>query len=128
MTTEFAWHVHHNLLVEPLRKPIKNRIKYIKQHKPKEEQAQRLALLKPVLGALPDSVVKAGADLVIAQTDYEKAYEKARVHYGAYYLRYEKAKAAYEEIYEEQQLAIEALHKLECPDCPWDGETIFPHR
>jgi hypothetical protein len=21
---------------------------------------------------------------------------------------------------------IEELHKLECPNCPWDGHTIFP--
>ena len=23
---------------------------------------------------------------------------------------------------------IEALHKRECLDCPWDGHTIFPEK
>jgi len=23
--------------------------------------------------------------------------------------------------------AIEALHKEECHDCPWNGKTIFPN-
>ena len=37
-----------------------------------------------------------------------------------------KAKAAYAKAYDECLPQIEALHALECPDCPWNGTTIFP--
>jgi len=47
------WHVHHNKLWEPLTEPIRNRINYIKNNKPKEEIELRLRLLKPVLGEFP---------------------------------------------------------------------------
>lgn len=33
---------------------------------------------------------------------------------------------AYWDAYKAWQKEIEALHKLECPNCPWDGTTIFP--
>ena len=42
------WHLHHEILVENLTEPLKNRIAYIKKEKPKEEAALRLKLLKKV--------------------------------------------------------------------------------
>jgi hypothetical protein len=38
----------------------------------------------------------------------------------------DKALAAYYKALEPYLPAINALHAVECPDCPWDGETIFP--
>src|SRR3990167_3448455 len=42
------WHIHHEVLVENLTEPLKNRIAYIKESKPKNEVALRLKLLKKV--------------------------------------------------------------------------------
>ena len=128
---EFAWHVHHDVLVEPLFEPIKYRQLDIRQHKPEEERERRLALLKPVLGILPDSVIKAGAAYAQAVDAYDETWAtnvaraafwkawKARDVYG-------KARADFKEVCQTEYLAIEALHKLECPNCTWDGKTIFP--
>jgi len=39
---------------------------------------------------------------------------------------YEKVAKAHDEAIETYQAEIEALHREECPNCPWDGKTIFP--
>ena len=39
---------------------------------------------------------------------------------------YSHAANAFDRVCVEHRPAIEALHKAECPDCPWDGHTIFP--
>lgn len=58
----------------------------------------RLRLLKPVSEA--------------AKTPKIKAWEEARG----------EAREAREEAQEDLKVA----HKQDCPDCPWDGNTIFP--
>jgi len=103
------WHIHHDKLLE-FSGNIDKRIEYIKYGKPTEEIELRLRLLKPVKGKLPDAVIKARA-----------ACEKA-------WAAWEKAWAACDETIQKYQSKIEALHTLECPGCPWDGETIFPER
>ena len=50
---EVWWHVHHEVLYEVLTEPIRKRINYIKNNKPKDEIETRLRLLKPVLGKFP---------------------------------------------------------------------------
>ena len=47
------WHVHHEVLYEQLNEPIRNRINYIKEHKPKKEIELRLKILRPILGKYP---------------------------------------------------------------------------
>lgn len=66
MTVVFAWHVHHETLVEPLTEPIENRIAYIRKDKPAGEIELRLRLLKPVRGSLPAGHAKARAGLKAA--------------------------------------------------------------
>ena len=51
--TDFWWHIHHEQLYEYLTEPIRARINYIKENKPKDEIELRLKLLKPVLGKIP---------------------------------------------------------------------------
>ncbi len=97
----WCWHIHHNVLVEPLTGPLEERIAFIRQHKPKGEIALRLRLLHPVQGALPAPLVQALA-----------AYDQARA-------AYDQAETAYKQ-------EVEALHAQECPDCTWNGLTIFP--
>ena len=96
----FAWHVHHNVLIELLTEPIENRIKYIKKFKPKNEIELRLKLLKVVKGELPKEFVEAWHEYVEARQEYVEVYKK----------------------YESQILA---LHEKECPNCSWNGKTIF---
>lgn len=103
----FAWHVHHDTLTEGVLGSIEERIAYIKEFKPASEQETRLRLLKPVQGTLPREIVKARA-----------AYVKARA-------AYDKARAAYDKALIDHREEIEALHKEECPSCPWNGSTIL---
>ena len=67
MKTKFYWHIHHDILLEPLTEPLKNRIEYIKNNKFKNEIELRLKLLKPVKGKLPDEVIKVGEAYYKAQ-------------------------------------------------------------
>ena len=99
----YAWHIHHDRLIEQLTEPIKDRIAYIKASKPPAEHELRLRLLKEVRGTLP-------ADFVAlrAKGDALRAKGKALWDKG------------------DALPSILALHAQECPDCPWDGQTIFP--
>ena len=55
----WAWHVHHDVLAEPVWGSVRSRVKHIKRYKPKEEIAIRLSLLKPIKGALPPELTEA---------------------------------------------------------------------
>ena len=57
---------------------------------------------------------KAGTACAKAET----AYNKARIACA-------KARTACAKAAKNNIVAIEKLHRKECPDCPWDGETIF---
>jgi len=117
--TQFAWHIHHDILLEPLTSPIEERIAFIKRRKPAHEQGLRLRLLKLVEGTLPDAFEKAGEAFRKAGEASEKAWEASEKARGAY----DKARGAYDKA---GKACILALHAIECPNCPWDGNTIFP--
>ena len=117
--TKWAWHVHHDVLLEPLVEPIETRIAFIKAHKPKKETATRLRLLKPVKGPLPAKLLKAGKASVKAWKAYDKAW-KASVKAGE---AYDKAWEA--SVKAGEAVDVLALHAKECPGCPWNGRTIF---
>jgi len=146
MTTIFAWHVHHLVLVELLTEPIEDRIKYIKTVKAstetQEQIALRLRLLRPVKGMLPidydeardasDKARKVYDEAREACDEARKASDKARKALGEARKVYDEAREACDEAEKTYKgigvackTEIEALHKIECPDCPWDGETIF---
>ena len=120
-TPQFAWHVHHAVLVEPLTEPIEVRQIYIREHKPPEEQELRLRLLKPVCGELPSEVVEAG----LAHNEAWRTYNDAWHDYGEARRASDDAWRAYGEAITRNLPAIEALHAIECPNCPWTGHTIF---
>ena len=157
MKIQFAWHVHHNRLVEPLIGSIEERIAYIKERKPKNGRDIRLRLLKPVIGPLPIIYVEAGKAYVEAGKAYGearkvygearkvyieavkasgeagKAYEEAEKASDETWKVYDEAWKVYDEtwkVYDEaekaSQQSIIELHLNECPNCPWDGKTIFP--
>jgi hypothetical protein len=139
----FYWHIHHDVLVEPATEPIEQRSEYIRQRKPANQIETRLRLLKPVKGELPQAFVEARRAYDEASRAYEeawlaydeasRAYEEAWLAYEEAWLACEEARRAYHEVwlaYDDARGAhkteIEALHAQECPDCPWDGKTIFP--
>ncbi|MBI2676519.1 MAG: hypothetical protein HYX21_00995 [Candidatus Yanofskybacteria bacterium] len=39
---------------------------------------------------------------------------------------FNEAHRAYDKVLNKNMPAIEALHRIECPNCPWNGHTIFP--
>ena len=142
MKPKYYWHIHHGVLFEQATEPIKNRIAYIKSDKLECEVALRLRLLKPV---------KDQKRLIAILTAYKKAVATALEAYrkavAPAWEAYRKATALASEAYEKvedsaleaykkatalasakRDRAINALHSKECPDCPWDGETIFPKR
>lgn len=98
-----VWHGHHNVLISIYadEAAIAWRLRVIEDTKPAKEQPLRKRLLHRVVGQLPPAVLLAVAD-----------WEKARADWG-------KAQ-------QENMPAILALHAQECPDCPWDGQSIFP--
>ncbi len=142
------WHIHHEVLCEPLTEPLQNRLDYIATEKPEGERETRLRLIAPVTHPLPANFVKAWAAYDKARAAYDKAraaydkawaaYDKARAVYdkawAAYdkaWAAYDKARAAYDKARAAAQPALEALHAIDCPaavagTCPWNGETIFP--
>ena len=119
----WVWHCHHDVLLEPLTEPLKNRIKFIKENKPKDEIKLRLKLLKPVRGKLPEEFIEACQKYVEARQKYDEVEQK-------YNEEYDEARQKYDEMWQEYGLQIEALHKKECPDCSWNSkrQTIFPKK
>src|SRR3990167_1564814 len=105
MKTKFAWHIHHDILVEPLTESIEARREFIRSSKPPHEVATRLRLLKVVKGRLPAKLVEAG-----------KAYDEA-------WAAYNEARKVHVEALKAEMPAILKLHAKECPNCPWNGKT-----
>ena len=103
----WAWHVHHGILLEWCYDE-QGRRDFIDNHKPPEERELRQRLFKKVQGELPEAYVKAREADDKAGEAYVKAWE------------------AYDKAWEACKEEILALHAKECPNCPWDGETIFP--
>jgi len=110
-------HCHHERVIEPLTQPPEKRIAYILSDKPIEEQALRLHLFRPVRAT---AVEAAGAT-------YNAAVEAAGATYNAALKAVQATyNAAVEAVQATYNAALKAVHQAECPDCPWDGRTIFP--
>ena len=138
----FAFHCHHDQLVEWVT-DFHERVVHIKNIKPEHEIELRLKLFKFIpLDRLPIELNKAReahdeAQEVHdeAQEAYDKAWEvyrKAREAYDKAGEAYRKAGEAYDKEWEAYAKAWKAsvpqlveLHKELCPNCPWDGKTIF---
>jgi hypothetical protein len=132
------WHVHHDMLFEFCWN-VEGRINYIKNAKPQSEVPTRLRLMQPIKGSIGND--KARAAYIKARAPYDKAwaaYDKAWAAYDKAGAAYDKARAAYIKArapYDKARAAwlasiksgeVEALHAIECPNCPWNGRTIFP--
>ena len=99
-----VWHCQHDCLVEYVH-DLQERKQYIKVFKPAEEQPLRLRLLQIIPeGELPPSLREAQGKLVKAWAEFEKAWAEWDI----------KDK--------------ERLHQKLCPNCPFDGKTIFTRK
>jgi len=155
MKLKYYFHIHHEILVESLTEPLKNRIKYIKEEKPEDEIELRLKLIKPVKGKLPGEFVKASQTWVKAYQASVKAYQASDKAYQARVkasqawdkanLVWAKASQAWDKAYQAWDKAYQvwakanqawdkayqdnmpALEKLHKKECGcgWNGKTIF---
>ena len=149
MKPGFYWHVHHEILVEWCH-DYDERAKYIRKNKLTHERKLRLRLFQPVKGSLPQEVIEAGQAYDQAWQAYDQArraynqaeqaltqagqaydqalqaYNQAWQAYGQAWQAYYQARRAYVQALTKNKSEIEKLHKAECPNCPWNGHTIFP--
>lgn len=102
-----ATHCYHDSLVAFVYN-LDERIAYIKASKPIEEQALWLRLLK----IIPDDRIP-GKD----SAEWQAVEQTGQA--------YSQARQAYDQKFRGE---LEALHKEICPDCPWDGKTIFTRK
>ena len=159
----FAFHVHHNHLVEWCY-DYDGREACIKAAKPAKEQKLRLNLFRLIpKDRLPKALVEAGqahdearrafdearrayAEARRASDEAGRAFDEARRAFDEAMRAYAEARQAFDKArrahaearqahdeagraYDKARQAFEPelikLHKELCPDCPWDGETIF---
>ncbi len=126
--TGFAFHVHHDVLLEYCT-DYEERVQYIKGNKPAREQALRLRLFKFIpIDRLPPELDKAWEAYDKAREACDKAWEacnKAREACDKAWEAYDKAWEAYDKAWEAYMPELIKLHEELCPNCPWDGKTIF---
>lgn len=127
-----VWHYHHSeYLVEFPTETLESRHAFIDVDKGENERPLRHRLLKTVIGELPEDLTTAGKGYVKAKKAFDRA--NGTGFWTKFLLQQGKsandqllvATLLYEKVYYINLPAIEALHAVECPDCPWDGRTIF---
>lgn len=151
-----AFHVHHDKLFE-FCTDYGERVKYIREEKPKSEQELRLRLFKLIPedrvpgrhSVKEEAYFKAGEAYKKAGEAYFKVWEAYKKVWEANEKTWEanekageankkareankKAREAYEKVWEAYKKAygkeIIALHQELCPNCPFDKETIFTRK
>ena len=131
MASGWYWHVHHDVLCEWCY-DYEERVRFVKECKPTGEVETRLRLMQPVRGDLPERWVKAGAQYAKVYAESEKAWaepaltEREIKRGQLAWIGREKAWEEYKKAQGECMTETEALHRVQCPGCPWDGKTIFP--
>lgn len=129
------WHPDPTTLMMFSYASVEKRARYVRANRPPHEIPTRLRLMKAVLGSLPAAVEEVLEGVERAERALEEATHEyitkrtasARAAKEALAKPASAASAALRGAVEENWPAIDALHQLECPDCPWDGRTIFPN-
>ena len=121
----YYWHIHHDTLCEGTT-DIKERMAYIKDNKPPNEIPLRLKLMQKVKSPskLPREWKEVYQKWVVADQKWGEAYQKREEAYQ----KWEEACQKWVEACHKYKPQIEALHKIEHPNCPWNGESIFEVR
>ena len=153
----FFWHVHHEKLMEWCHSYDERAeyIRTEKSSDEQETRLRLFQPVKGNLpeevikaGRARDKASRAYDEAYRANDEAYRARDEARRTYDKAWLTYYKARRAYNEAdraydeawqvrnearqaYDEavsrNMSAIEALHAEECPNCPWNGHTIFPN-
>ena len=109
----YYWHIHHDILCEGTT-DIEERIAYVKNNKPTSEISLRLKLMEKV---------KSPSKLELKEADQK--WEETCQKRGEAYQKWMEADQKWDEVYRQHKPQLEALHKIEHPNCPWDGKSIF---
>jgi len=154
--TGFYWHIHHDELLEwsdniskridfvishkpndeietrlRLMKPVKGKLpaEVVKAWKARGKAWEARGKAREAYDKAREAYDKAWEARGKAWKARGKAWEareKAREAYVKAWEAYDEAWEAYDKALRKHKKEIEALHRKECPDCPWDGNTIFP--
>ena len=129
-----AFHCHHEELFE-YTYDYEGRVQYIRGCKPKSEQAKRLRLFKLIpKDRLPGQESKEYSTFTETEAIFLKARrthinepkdvaQKIRNNYSDIRTTFFMARNKYIRVYHKE---LTELHRELCPNCPWDGRTIFP--
>ncbi len=116
---QMVWHAYHaDSLCQLV--DLEARQAKIEKIKPKHELPTRRRLMKPVIGELSSEFVTA-CKREEASWEVWEAWETWEAVWEA-----REAREARKASYTKHKAEIERLHTIECPNCPWDGKTIFP--
>lgn len=122
----FMFHVHHDILFEPMiASAIEERKQDILKHK-KTTSSVRLWLMKPVKMKIPIDLQMAADkswDAYRALCSFDSTPSPAR---EIVRLAYVEAQHAYDVLERHYLPEFYLAHRDECPGCEWDGRTIFP--
>src|SRR3990167_4277978 len=80
----YVLHCHHDVLFERLTEPVENRIKYIKENKPKDEIETRLRLMRVLTDEEVAMMPKEGWKAWKARDKAWKAQDKTRKAWKAW--------------------------------------------
>ena len=123
-----AFHGHHDTLVG-FCYDYDGRVEYIVNLKPREERELRLRLFKLIpeekIPGRDSEEFQAITKAWEAQAKAWEAQAKAWETQAKVWEAQAKAVVAYTTKFKEE---LEKLHNELCPNCPWDGETIFTRR
>lgn len=117
----FCWHFNHDVLFQRCcdEISIEARVQEIIEHKTPDQIDLRLALMRPIIGPMPD-------DILAAYDAMDDAYTKEATSKEDYDARLRALYGLWRTVARSTEL-IE-LHNRECfPWCPWNGSTIRPY-
>ena len=123
----YYWHIHHDILCEGTT-DIEERIAYVKNNKPTSEISLRLKLMEKVKSPSKLEWKEADQKWREAYQKWKEAYQKwkeACQKREEAYQKWMEADQKWDEVYRQHKPQLEALHKIEHPNCPWDGKSIF---
>ncbi len=125
---QIVWHAYHAGSLCQL-VDLEARRADIERIKPFHELPTRQRLMRPVVGQLPEKFI-AACEAWDATWDARDATWETRdaawETWEAIRETRDAAREAWDAAYAQYKVKIETLHATECPDCPWDGNTIFP--
>ena len=129
------WHLHHDELFEEVIGSIEERVAYIRSNKPARQVETRLRLMKPVRFDTPKlreafaKWMEADAKWTEAAAKWKEAgakWTEADAKWKEAGAKWKEAGAKWMEADAKWKEAVASDHARQCPDCPWDGKTIFP--